>query len=193
MESAVVSVGGMPAVAGDGGCMRIDEFNELDAAEARARALVWAAVPRWADGIVVRRPYASAHELAEIAARLTRTWGRIELDAALAHHPRIGATVTGAGAEAAASRSEQSSMAGAPADVAARMAEGNRAYERRFGRVFLIRAAGRSPDEMLAALEHRLTNDDGDEVREAVAQLAEIALLRLRDAVHDPAPARMPS
>ncbi|MDN3494970.1 2-oxo-4-hydroxy-4-carboxy-5-ureidoimidazoline decarboxylase [Planococcus sp. APC 4015] len=173
--------------------MRIDEFNEMDAADARALALVWAAIPRWADGVVVRRPYSSAEELAEIAERLTRTWGRVELDAALAHHPRIGAKVSGADAEAAASRSEQSSMADADAGVAARIAAGNVAYERRFGRVFLIRAAGRTPDEMLAALESRLTNSDGDEVREAVAQLAEIALLRLRSTVHEPIEARMPS
>lgn len=173
--------------------MRIDEFNELDAADARALALVWAAVPRWADGIVVRRPYASADELAEISERLTRSWGRVELEVALAHHPRIGARVTGADAEAAASRSEQASMASADTDIAERIAAGNRAYEQRFGRVFLIRAAGRTPDEMLAALEHRLTNDDGDEIREAVAQLAEIALLRLRGAVLDPVEARMPS
>lgn len=173
--------------------MRIDEFNDLDAAEARALALVWAAIPRWADGLVVRRPYASADELAEIAERLTLTWGRRELDTALAHHPRIGAKVSGPGAEAAASRSEQSSMAQADADIAARIAAGNVAYERRFGRVFLIRAAGRSPDDMLATLEHRLTNDDDGEVHEAVAQLAEIALLRLRGAVHEPIEARMPS
>jgi OHCU decarboxylase. len=57
--------------------------------------------------------------------------------------------------------------------------------------VFLIRAAGRSPHEMLAALEQRLSNDDDAEVREALAQLAEIALLRLRNAIHDPVRARI--
>ncbi|MET0813427.1 MAG: 2-oxo-4-hydroxy-4-carboxy-5-ureidoimidazoline decarboxylase, partial [Microbacterium sp.] len=55
----------------------------------------------------------------------------------------------------------------------------------RFGRVFLIRAAGRSPEEMLAELDRRLSNDDGTEAAEATGQLAEIALLRLRGAVTD--------
>lgn len=74
-------------------------------------------------------------------------------------------------------------MSDAAADVAERIAAGNRDYEERFGRVFLIRAAGRSPEEMLAELERRLGNDDDAEVAEAAGQLAEIALLRLRRSV----------
>lgn len=74
-------------------------------------------------------------------------------------------------------------MATAEDDIAAAIAEGNRAYEARFGRVFLIRAAGRTPGEMLRELKRRLDNDDETEAREATAQLAEIALLRLRTAI----------
>lgn len=171
--------------------VEIDDFNALHAENARALALVWAAVPRWADDIVARRPYASVDDLAECAGRLARSWTGTDLDAALAHHPRIGERPAGAGAEAAASRSEQAAMSTADDDVTARIAAGNRAYEARFGRVFLIRAAGRSPEEMLATLESRLANDDDAEVREALTQLAEIALLRLRNTIHDPAETRM--
>ena len=57
--------------------------------------------------------------------------------------------------------------------------EGNRAYEERFDRVFLIRAAGRDGDEILAELERRLGNDDATERAETVDQLLQIALLRL--------------
>lgn len=165
--------------------MEIDEFNGLDAADARAVVYTWAAVPRWAEGVIARRPYASAEELAEIAQWLTRSWTATELAAGLAHHPRIGERPTGTGAAAEASRSEQSSMTSATDDTAARIAAGNIAYESRFGRVFLIRAAGRTPDEILAQLERRLQNDDATERREATEQLAEIAVLRLRGAVRD--------
>ena len=121
--------------------------------------------------------------LAETAERLARGWTGTDLDAALAHHPRIGDRVGGTDAGATASRSEQASMASAADSVTQRIAEGNRAYEARFGRVFLIRAAGRSPEEMLAELERRLGNDDEAEAGEALTQLAEIALLRLRGSV----------
>ena len=46
--------------------------------------------------------------------------------------------------QAELSRREQASIDSTDADVATRLAAGNRAYEQRFDRVFLIRAAGRS-------------------------------------------------
>ena len=63
--------------------------------------------------------------------------------------------------------------------MAHRLAEGNRAYEKRFGHIFLIRAAGRTAEEIVAALEARLANEPEAERRIAVAELREIARLRL--------------
>ena len=77
-------------------------------------------------------------------------------------------------------------MSVASAELATLMAEANAAYEERFGRIFLIRAAGRSPEEMLAELKRRLGNDELTEATEAVEQLRQIALLRLRQALEDP-------
>jgi 2-oxo-4-hydroxy-4-carboxy-5-ureidoimidazoline decarboxylase len=65
------------------------------------------------------------------------------------------------------------------ASAADRLAAGNAAYEERFGRVFLIRAAGRDADEILAELERRLANTDDAERAETVDNLRQIALLRL--------------
>ena len=47
----------------------------------------------------------------------------------------------------------------------------------------LIRAAGRSADEILAELKRRLDNTDEDEFAEVVTQLGEIALLRLEQVI----------
>jgi len=58
--------------------------------------------------------------------------------------------------------------------------EGNRQYEDKFGHIFLIRAAGRSAEEILACLQQRLQNSAGRERVETAIQLREIALLRLR-------------
>ncbi len=71
------------------------------------------------------------------------------------------------------------------ADEATRQAllEGNRAYEERFDHVFLIRASGRSPQEMLAELRRRLGNDDAAERAEVTEQLAQITALRVRQLV----------
>lgn len=160
--------------------MHIDEFNTLDADTARELVSVWAAIPDWVDALVEARPYGSVDALAERATSLASAWSRSDLDAGLAHHPRIGERPAGASAEAAASRREQAAMTDAATAVTASIAAGNAAYEARFGRVFLIRAAGRSPEEILAELERRLGNDDETEAAEATSQLAQIALLRLR-------------
>jgi len=39
------------------------------------------------------------------------------------------------------------------------LVEGNREYEERFGHVYLVRADGRSAEELLAVLRERLGND----------------------------------
>ena len=70
-------------------------------------------------------------------------------------------------------------MAGADGDVRARLAAGNRAYEERFGHVYLVCATGRSADELLALLESRLRHDPGTERRVARAELAKINRIRL--------------
>jgi 2-oxo-4-hydroxy-4-carboxy-5-ureidoimidazoline decarboxylase len=74
-------------------------------------------------------------------------------------------------------------MSDADAEVRAALMEGNRAYEERFDQVFLIRAAGRSPEEMLAELRRRLGNDVGAERAEVTEQLAQITALRVKGIV----------
>jgi 2-oxo-4-hydroxy-4-carboxy-5-ureidoimidazoline decarboxylase len=74
-------------------------------------------------------------------------------------------------------------MADADDETREALLEGNRAYEKRFDHVFLIRAAGRSPDEMLAELRRRLDNDEDRERAEVTEQLAQITALRVRGLV----------
>ena len=103
-----------------------------------------------------------------------------DLSAALDGHPRIGERA-GAGHDAEFSTREQAQVDRDDAEVMAALADGNREYERRFDRVFLIRAACRSSSEILAELRRRLGNADDTERAETVAALREIALLRLKD------------
>ena len=102
-----------------------------------------------------------------------------EIDAALAHHPRIGERAPGNSTEARLSQSEQAGLGTADAAVAEALAEGNRVYEEKFGQVFLIRATGRSRKEILAALNTRLTHTPEEEQLIIGQQLREIAVLRL--------------
>ncbi len=165
--------------------MRIDEFNALSQQDAIALLLTCAAVPSWAEQLAARRPYRSAEALRSVATAASLEWMDADLGEALSHHPRIGERAQGSGAEAESSRREQAAMALAGGDVARQIAAANTAYEERFGRVFLIRAAGRSAEEMLSEAQRRLENDPDIETAETLGQLREITVLRLGAAIED--------
>lgn len=158
----------------------IEEFNDEPPDRAADALRACNAAPRFAAEVLAGRPYPDADTLVARAEEVARALPWDEVALALAAHPRIGDRVEGGSAEAAASRREQSSMADADAGVRAELAKGNRAYEARFDHVFLIRAAGRTPEEMLAELRRRLDNDAEAERAEATEQLAQITGLRVR-------------
>jgi len=162
--------------------MTPQEFNALPEAEARERLAGCLDLPRWVDTVMEGRPYADVAALLTVAEVAAGSMSDDELEQALARHPRIGERA-GAGHDTAHSTREQAGVDAGDADVAARLAAGNRAYEERFDRVFLIRAAGRDAPAILAELERRLGNDDDAERAETVQQLREIALLRLEQVV----------
>jgi 2-oxo-4-hydroxy-4-carboxy-5-ureidoimidazoline decarboxylase len=158
--------------------MTLAELNALPEPAARERLAECLDVERWVDAVLEGRPYADLGALTHVASTAAGSLSDDELASALARHPRIGEPA-GAGHDAAHSAREQSGVDHGDADVATRLAEGNRAYEARFDRVFLIRAAGRDTEEILAELTRRLAHDDATEREETVTQLREIALLRL--------------
>lgn len=166
--------------------MTIEEFNRLDPEAAASVLAACAHIDGWVAQVLAGRPFDSRDTLLESAGAAAQGWTRGEVDGALANHPRIGerpaAAAIGA-ANAAHSTAEQAGVAAGDVAVRDALAVGNAAYERRFGRIFLIRAAGRSSAEILTALTARLDNDDGTEDAVVAGQLREIALLRLGQAV----------
>ena len=161
----------------------LDAFNDQPT-EAAAEALrACNASPRFVAEVLARRPFPDAEALVAFAEQVVRALPWDEVAKALAAHPRIGDRVQGSSAEAEASRREQGSMRDAHDEVRAALVEGNRAYEARFDSVFLIRAAGRSPEEMLAELQRRLGNDVEEERAEVTEQLAQITALRVKELV----------
>ena len=163
----------------------LHDFNHLPHEKALALIHPCVALPEWADALALRRPYASRDELFSTANALTQNWDEAALAQALNAHPRIGEKPAGSQAEAALSRQEQGEVYDRDADLARALREGNARYEALFGRVFLIRAKGRSGEEILQALHARLENSDAQEVRAALEQLREITLLRLEGVISE--------
>lgn len=161
--------------------MEIAEFNALPDEQAEAALRACVGIESWVHVLAVGRPYDDPAQLVATARAQAATWTPAEVEGALADHPRIGERPTGVGAAADHSRREQGGLDPADADLAERIRKGNLAYEERFGRIYLVRAKGRTGDELLALLEERLSNDPDTERAVTKDQLGEIAVLRLTD------------
>jgi 2-oxo-4-hydroxy-4-carboxy-5-ureidoimidazoline decarboxylase len=157
-------------------------WNSLDAEGAAREILPCCGSRAWVDGMAAQRPFASAQQL---LAASDAVWAGLDERAwreAFAAHPRIGQQhAPGATAQSLAWSSEEQRTAAGP-DAAARLAlaEGNRQYEERFGRIFIVCAAGRSAAEILAILQRRMQNTAAAEMLEAAEQQRQITQLRLR-------------
>ena len=163
--------------------MDLTTFNQASAVSAQQAIAHCVAIAEWQQALVAARPFADLKALYRVAEQLTQRWQETALIQALSAHPRIGEKAAGAEKEAALSRSEQAAMQQADSALQQAMLAGNQRYEQRFGRVFLIRAKGRSGEQMLAELQRRLNNDAETEQQEALAQLREITLLRLKESI----------
>ena len=121
-------------------------------------------------------PYADLDSLLDAAERAWSALEPADWAEALAGHPRIGER---GGSSPAASEREQTGVRAAAATTLEQLAAENRLYEARFGHVFLIAAAGKSADDILAALRVRMDNDPVTESEVAAAEHRKIARLRL--------------
>ena len=149
-------------------------FNALPSQRARELLLDCCHAGRWAAAVADGRPYGSMEELlARAHAELTGE----DVAEALAGHPRIGEAP--AAGQRSRSRSEQAGVDGADGMVRAELAAGNRAYEERFGHIYLVCASGRSARELLSILQDRLRNDPATERQVVRAELGKINDLRL--------------
>jgi 2-oxo-4-hydroxy-4-carboxy-5-ureidoimidazoline decarboxylase len=158
-------------------------WNAMEDAQAAAAVLPCCGSTRWAALLAASRPIADE---AALLSRAEEIW--LSLDPpdwleAFATHPRIGERKPqqqAARQSAAWSAQEQRGITDADAAVRAALAEGNRLYEQRFARVFLVCASGKTAHEMLDMLLARLRNDEATELREAAGQQRQITALRLR-------------
>ena len=133
--------------------------------------------------MVSRRPLADEAALLAASNEMWRSLKASDWMEAFHSHPRIGesrAAHPPAAQSVAWSAQEQSNVADADAAVKAALADANREYERRFDRIFIVCATGKSAPEILEILQRRLNNDAQTELHEAAEQQRQITEIRLR-------------
>jgi 2-oxo-4-hydroxy-4-carboxy-5-ureidoimidazoline decarboxylase len=149
-------------------------FNAASPQAAERDVLACCASGSFAKLIAEGRPYRDA---ADVSAAVDAAFGVLSWDdivESMNAHPRIGERTPNGGWSVA----EQSGAASASDQVRRALAEGNVAYEERFGHVFLICATGLSGQEMLSQLRARLGHDE--EAERAVVRRELLKITRLR-------------
>jgi allantoicase len=158
------------------------QLNAMDDQEIRAALADFCAAPAWIDRMTALRPYDTPAAVLAAADGAADAVGPDDWREAFRHHPRIGeraAERPQSHAAQALSDGEQAASRRASAAELAALAEGNRAYQDRFGHVFIVSAAGRTAAEMVAILRDRLNNDPDTELRVAAGEQRRITRLRL--------------
>ncbi len=156
-------------------------WNALDVPAAAATILPCNGSIAWATQLAALRPFATPFDLTCTADIVWRALSLADQQQAFDSHPRIGErhAKSASAASLALSEAEQSA-AQLTTDTQSALAAANRAYEEKFDRIFVVCATGKSAEEMLLILQHRLNNDPATELREACEQQRQITQIRLR-------------
>jgi 2-oxo-4-hydroxy-4-carboxy-5-ureidoimidazoline decarboxylase len=159
----------------------LENWNRLEQETATEVILPCNGSRAWAIGVVDLYPFDT---VAELFAAADKVWNELpeqDWQEAFDSHPRIGEkkakaatakSLDWSGGEQAAAKLDEQTQA--------ELAEANREYEAKFGRIFIVCATGKSAAEMLAILRGRLKNDAKTELMEAAEQQRQITQLRLR-------------
>ena len=163
----------------------MEPWHRLDLAspqEARRLLTTCCGSSAWVERMLRRRPFRNGERLATAAHEAWVDLTHTDWLEAFSHHPKIGDRASLAkrfAATAHLSVQEQRGVDDATAQVLDDLAAGNRAYEQKFGYIFIVCATGRSAAEMLSLLRERLANDVAKEIRIAAEEQAKITAIRL--------------
>ena len=162
-------------------------WNRLPIDEATRMILPCCGSKAWAQGMVARRPFADEASLLAASDETWHSLTRSDWMEAFRSHPRIGESRPASSSSTRSptaksvewSAQEQRNVGDAEAATKIALANANREYERRFNRIFIVCATGKSASEILEILHRRLTNGAETELHEAAEQQRQITQIRL--------------
>jgi 2-oxo-4-hydroxy-4-carboxy-5-ureidoimidazoline decarboxylase len=169
----------------------LENWNRMEQEYAMQTILPCNGSKAWAIGVVDLYPFDTPEELFAASDKVWLALPEKDWQQAFDSHPRIGEHKAKAATEQSLQWSAgEQSKADPDAATKAALAEGNREYEKRFGRIFIVCATGKTAAEMLAILQKRLANDPVAELHEAAEQQRQITQLRLRKWLQIPVEAK---
>jgi OHCU decarboxylase len=161
----------------------LERLNSLPAQAAQTELLKCCGSKAWSQLMVAARPFSNFAQLCETAEEIWWSLDSQDWLEAFHSHPKIGeqkaAAITSEQSKQW-SEAEQSAVSSAAPETLLALADLNRAYEEKFGYIFIVCAAGKSSAEMLSILQGRLGNNPDAELPVAAAEQAMITQLRLK-------------
>ena len=158
----------------------LEGWNRMDAGMAAEEVLPCCGSQAWALRLANQRPLREPIEVLTVSEEIWWKLDESDWRQAFETHPRIGERKALATERSLAWSDREQSAAVSSQDDVDQLAEGNRAYEAKFGRTFIVSASGKEAGEILRILHRRLGNDAELEMREAAAQQSLITGLRLQ-------------
>lgn len=162
--------------------MTLTEFNLLPAAIKSEKLFQCCGCTRWVENMLQQFPYKSINVI-KINSDLI--WYGLDIKdwlEAFTHHPKIG-DIKSLEEKFATTKKwaagEQSSVAAASHETLLQLKNGNEAYEKKFGFIFIVCATGKSATEMLHMLKQRMKNGIEAEIKIAAEEQNKITHIRI--------------
>ncbi|MDQ2667781.1 MAG: 2-oxo-4-hydroxy-4-carboxy-5-ureidoimidazoline decarboxylase [Gemmatimonadota bacterium] len=168
--------------------MSVAQLDTMPETEAAFKLAACCGSAKWVSEMIRWRPYHSRDRMMSAAEEVADTLENADWLDAFAHHPRIGEGKAAAPVSAQAegwSNREQARVNRISGAVRSALVEGNFQYERKFGFIFIISAAGRDADTILSALLARVENSPEEEMAIAVQEQRKITRLRLEKLIEE--------
>jgi 5-hydroxyisourate hydrolase/2-oxo-4-hydroxy-4-carboxy-5-ureidoimidazoline decarboxylase len=164
--------------------MTLEQFNELDNEKVKQQLASCCGAVKWVSLLAQKHPFTSEMGLVDEA---TTTWynecNEQDWLEAFTHHPKIG-DVKSLEEKFATTKHlagvEQAGVVKATSNVIEALADANKAYEEKFGFIFIVCATGKTADEMLRLLNDRLQNSHEEELNIAMGEQHKITIIRFK-------------
>ncbi|TDR20666.1 2-oxo-4-hydroxy-4-carboxy-5-ureidoimidazoline decarboxylase [Marinicella litoralis] len=168
--------------------MTLQELNQLPRKDLETALAKCCGAEAWYHTLAQFQPFPSVEWLHQISDLVWEALADTDYLEAFTHHPMIGdmAALKAKFASTAhwAGNEQQGSQQANEATLLA-LKQGNEAYLKKFGFIFIVCATGKSADEMLALLNQRMPNDAATELKIAAAEQNKITHLRLDKLLSD--------
>lgn len=159
----------------------LEAWNRLEQEDAMRAILPCNGSKAWAIGMVNARSFEAPEACFSASDAVWNGLSAKDWQEAFDSHPRIGEHKAKAATDKSLAWSAgEQAAAKLTTDAQARLAAANKEYERKFDRIFIVCATGKTAEEMLTILRNRLANDAVTELHEAAEQQRQITQLRLR-------------